>query len=85
MNNVLAVIAAAGEGKRFGGNTPKQYIKLNGKTVIESSVKPFIDSEIITTIIITSCFLHRSFGKAAVSTFLRCSRRDELRNPFVGL
>ena len=52
MNNVLAVIAAAGEGKRFGGNTPKQYIKLNGKTVIESSVKPFIDSEIITKIII---------------------------------
>ena len=52
MNNVLAVIAAAGEGKRFGGNTPKQYVKLNGKTVIESSVKPFIDSEIITKIII---------------------------------
>ena len=43
MNNLLVVIAAAGVGKRFGGNIPKQYSQENGKTVIERSVRPFVN------------------------------------------
>ena len=45
MNNLLVIIAAAGKGERFGSNVPKQYSKLNGKSVIERSVRPFIDSD----------------------------------------
>ena len=52
MNNLLVVIAAAGVGKRFGGNIPKQYSKVNGKTVIERSVRPFIDSENVSKVIL---------------------------------
>ena len=52
MNNLLVIIAAAGKGKRFGGNVPKQYSKLNGKSVIERSVRPFIDSDNVSKIFI---------------------------------
>ena len=52
MNNLLVIIAAAGVGKRFGSNTPKQYSKINGKTVIERSVRPFIDSENVSKVIL---------------------------------
>ena len=52
MNDLLVVIAAAGIGKRFGGSKPKQYCKVNGKSVIERSVRPFIESERVSKIII---------------------------------
>ena len=52
MNDLLVVIAAAGEGKRFGGDIPKQYIKVNGMSVIESSVRPFINSKNVSKILI---------------------------------
>ena len=52
MNNLLVIIAAAGKGERFGSNVPKQYSKLNGKSVIERSVRPFIDSDNVSKIII---------------------------------
>ena len=51
-NNVLTIIAAAGIGERFGGKTPKQYAIINGNTIIERAVKPFIDSEHVSEIII---------------------------------
>ena len=52
MNNLLVIIAAAGTGKRFGSNVPKQYSKLDGRSVIERSVTPFIDSVNVSKIII---------------------------------
>lgn len=52
MNNLLVVIAAAGVGKRFGGNIPKQYSQVNGKTVIERSVRPFVNSENVSKVIL---------------------------------
>ena len=40
-NSLLVIIAAAGSGERFGGDIPKQYMQLNGKSVIENSVYLF--------------------------------------------
>ena len=51
-NKILAIIPAAGIGQRFGTDKPKQYEHLNGMTVIESAVKPFLDSNLISKIII---------------------------------
>ena len=51
-NSLLAIIAAAGSGKRFGVKTPKQYMQLNGKSVIESSVYPFLVSKYVKKVII---------------------------------
>ncbi len=37
-----AIILAGGEGKRFGGEKPKQFLLLNGKKVIDYSIEKFL-------------------------------------------
>lgn len=49
-----AVIPAAGFGRRMGGETPKQYLSLRGRTVIEHSVSrilrhPQVDGVVVAT------------------------------------
>ena len=51
-NSILAIIAAAGIGQRFDDDLPKQYFKINGNSIIENAVKPFIDSKYISKIVI---------------------------------
>lgn len=38
---IAALIVAAGSGERFGGNVPKQYLPLLGKTILQRSVEAF--------------------------------------------
>lgn len=42
MPRYFALIAAAGVGARFGGETPKQYLKVAGKSLIDHSVHLFL-------------------------------------------
>lgn len=51
-DSLLAIIAGAGTGSRFGSETPKQYLMLNGKSVIEKAVEPFLCSEYVKKIIV---------------------------------
>ena len=37
------IIPAAGTGQRMGGDIPKQYVSVCGKTVIEHTIDNFID------------------------------------------
>lgn len=53
MNNV-AVILAGGVGNRMGTEMPKQFLPLNGKTVLEHSVEAFHRNENIDEICIIS-------------------------------
>ncbi len=50
--SLLAIIAGAGTGSRFGSEIPKQYLMINGKSVIEKAVEPFLCSEYVKKIII---------------------------------
>ena len=50
----IAVILASGSGKRFGGNTPKQFIKLAGKPVIQYSLETLNNHKKIDEIIIVT-------------------------------
>ena len=50
--SVKAIIVAAGEGKRFGGSRPKQFLPIAGKTVLEHSIIPFQKSTGIGEIIV---------------------------------
>jgi len=36
------VVPAAGIGKRFGGDIPKQYLRLNGKTIVEHTLEKLL-------------------------------------------
>ena len=47
-----AIILASGSSSRFGGDLPKQFIKINGKTILELSVEAFQKNENITDIIV---------------------------------
>mgnify|MGYP006206810359 CR=1 FL=1 len=38
-----AIVPAAGRGSRFGGDTPKQYLPLAGRSVIEHSLRAVLD------------------------------------------
>lgn len=51
-DKVLAIIPAAGIGERFQSDIPKQYEYLDGQSVIEKTIKPFIESEFISKILI---------------------------------
>ena len=46
------VVPAAGSGKRFGAEIPKQYLSLQGKTVCEHTLARLLDLEIIRGIVV---------------------------------
>ena len=41
-DSFVAVIPAAGQGKRFGTVKPKQYLELEGRTILERSISPLL-------------------------------------------
>ena len=53
MNNYF-VILAAGKGKRFGKNFPKQFYKYKNKDIIDHSVEKSLNSKLFKKIIIVS-------------------------------
>lgn len=50
---LVAVIAAAGIGKRVGADIPKQYLTLLDKTIIEYSINPFIEHPQIDQVVVS--------------------------------
>ena len=50
----VAVILAAGSGSRTGLSTPKQFLPLGGKTVLEHSVQTFHDHKGIDEVVIVT-------------------------------
>ena len=50
--NIWVVIPAAGVGKRMESDTPKQYLKLNDKTIIEHTLTLFAQHEFISEIVV---------------------------------
>ena len=57
----VGVILAAGSGSRTGLSTPKQFLLLGGKTVLEHSVQTFHDHPGIDQVVIVAAeeFIHR--------------------------
>jgi 2-C-methyl-D-erythritol 4-phosphate cytidylyltransferase/2-C-methyl-D-erythritol 2,4-cyclodiphosphate synthase len=47
-----AVVPAAGAGARFGGEAPKQYASVGGRTVIEAALAPFLEHPDISGIVV---------------------------------
>lgn len=52
------IILAGGAGERFGGDIPKQFVKIAGKTIIEHTIVQVEKSEAIDSVIIV---IHKSF------------------------
>lgn len=48
----LVVIPAAGSGTRFGGELPKQYLPLGGRTILDRTIDRFLDSDLVDEVIV---------------------------------
>lgn len=51
---VFVIIGAAGSGKRMGAPVPKQFLKINGKTILEETVQKFRDSSVVDDITVVT-------------------------------
>jgi 2-C-methyl-D-erythritol 4-phosphate cytidylyltransferase / 2-C-methyl-D-erythritol 2,4-cyclodiphosphate synthase len=49
---VSAIVVAGGRGERFGGPTPKQFLDLGGRTVLERSVEAFASHPRVTEVVV---------------------------------
>ena len=64
--NNLAIILSGGTGTRFDISKPKQFYTLNKKTIIETTVEKFVNSNFFNHIIVVS---HKDFFKFTKSLF----------------
>ncbi|WP_022940870.1 2-C-methyl-D-erythritol 4-phosphate cytidylyltransferase [Psychromonas hadalis] len=65
--NLIAVIAAAGIGKRVGATIPKQYLPLLDKTIIEYSLRPFLNHPEISRVVVSLAKNDQWFAHLAVA------------------
>lgn len=65
--DLIAVIPAAGIGKRVGAMIPKQYLPLLGKTIIEHSLTPFINHPEITRVVVSLAENDQWFTNLAIA------------------
>lgn len=49
---IIAIIPASGVGSRMGANCPKQYLRIQDKTVLEHTLTPFLAHSAITKIVV---------------------------------
>lgn len=69
MNKIklVAVIAAAGIGKRVGADIPKQYLTLLDKAIIEHSINPFINHPKIEQVVVSIAKNDKWFKTLAIA------------------
>ena len=88
---VFAAVLAGGVGSRMGANTPKQYLRIGGRTILSISVSKFLREPEITHVVVltpgdwvdyTRDLLAEEFGKTDRLTVLEGgeTRNDTLEN-----
>ena len=49
---VIALIVSGGEGKRFDKKLPKQFFKINNKSILEQCVKKFVETNLFYKVVV---------------------------------
>lgn len=87
-----AVVPAAGTGSRFGADEPKQYASIGGRTIIESSLAPFLEHPEISGIVLViaagderGAALAASLGPKVMRTTGGAVRAESVRNGLAAL
>lgn len=75
-----AIVLAAGKGSRFSNNTVKQYIKINGKPLIQYSIDACVSSKLISNIVLVSDQENYPTHYIKSSKPLRCILGGDSRN-----
>ena len=68
---VVAVIAAAGGGTRFGAALPKQYAELDGLTLLERSVRAMLDVDEVVAVVVALAPDDTRFARLGVAADAR--------------
>ena len=92
-NRVIAIIVAAGRGKRLGSSLPKQFLKVRGRTILEMSVEAFEQNKYVDEIFVAAnadyCALTeklcRGFSKLKKIVAGGAERQDSVRAALDGL
>jgi 2-C-methyl-D-erythritol 4-phosphate cytidylyltransferase len=84
------VMPAAGTGRRFGGEAPKQYAPLEGRTVIEWALAPFLADARCARIVVALApgdehWGRLPLGERAVTATGGTQRSDSVRNALAAL
>lgn len=64
-----AIVLAAGQGKRMGSHTAKQFLLLDGKPVLYYSLKNFEDSEVDEIILVTGSGMEEFCKKSIIEKY----------------
>ena len=67
LNEKYVIVPSAGIGTRFESNVPKQYIKLQGISILERTIKHFLELEIFEKIIVPIHPEDNFFEKLSIS------------------
>src|SRR5687768_14592756 len=91
--HVTAIIAAGGRGERFGAGRPKQLFAVGGRSILERSVRLFLDHPGVTETIVAlpaelaaappEFLRHLSHPPRVVAGGLR--RQDSVTNAFAAV
>ena len=73
-NKVIAIIAAAGRGTRLGSELPKQFLKIDGETILEKSIKTFQENPQIDEIIVVTDAEFTELAEALCRPFSKVAR-----------
>lgn len=67
MSGTVALVVGAGEGRRFGGAVPKQYLALAGQPVLRRAITAFLSHPAITSVQVVIDPAHRTQYDAATA------------------
>ena len=75
MNNVVAIIPAAGSGKRMQQSVNKQFLEIGGLTIIERTLRAFEKSSRVNEIIVVTKSTEIDSVKAVIKSANLCKVR----------
>jgi len=62
----VAIILAAGSGKRFGSETPKQFLKVSGKPLLAHTIQRFEDTDEVDEIFVVAAEMQMEFVREKI-------------------
>jgi len=62
----VAIILAAGSGKRFGSETPKQFLKVSGKPLLAHTIQRFEDTDEVDEIFVVAAETQMEFVREKI-------------------
>ena len=82
--NSSVIIVAAGNGTRFKGEIPKQYVKINNETILNMTLKKFIDLDQIRYIQPVISIKHQNIYNETIKTLKSLKNFKKILPPCFG-